>query len=131
MPVRSAGAARALVVLASVAMVLAIVAGYARRAVVDSDQFSNRATVALSDPSVRTLIADKITDEVVLKNESDLLAARPIIQSVASGCGRQQRVREPVPLGRPRRGSGAVRPRREHRDPHRGRRRHRPGGGAR
>ena len=82
---RSAGAARALVVLASVAMVLAIVAGYARRAVVDSDQFSNRATVALGDPSVRTLIADKITDEVVLKNESDLLAARPIIQSVASG----------------------------------------------
>src|SRR5919197_513110 len=85
MPVRSAGAARALVVLASVAMVLAIVAGYARRAVVDSDQFSNRATVALGDPSVRTLIADKITDEVVLKNQSDLLAARPIIQSVASG----------------------------------------------
>jgi hypothetical protein len=65
-------------------MVLAIVAGYARHAVVDSDQFANRATVALNDDSVRTLIAEKITDDVVLKNQQDLLAARPIIESVAS-----------------------------------------------
>jgi hypothetical protein len=83
--VRSAGVARTLVVLASVAMVLALVAGYARRAVVDSGQFANRATVALSDDNVKTLVADKITDDVVLKNQQDLLAARPIIQSVASG----------------------------------------------
>jgi hypothetical protein len=83
--VRSAGVARTLVVLASVAMVLALVAGYTRRAVVDSDQFANRATAALSDDNVKMLVADKVTDEVVLKRESDLLAARPIIQSVASG----------------------------------------------
>jgi hypothetical protein len=66
-------------------MVLALVAGYARRAVVDSGQFANRATVALNDDNVKTLVADKITDDVVLKNQQDLLAARPIIQSVASG----------------------------------------------
>jgi hypothetical protein len=83
--VRSAGAARTLVVLASVAMVLALVAGYARRAVVDSDQFANRATAALRDDNVKMLVADKLTDQVVLKQQSDLLAARPIIQSVASG----------------------------------------------
>jgi hypothetical protein len=83
--VRSRGVARALVVLSSIAIVLALVAWYARRAVVDSDQFSNRATAALRHDSVRTLIADRITDEVVLKKESDLLSARPIIQSVASG----------------------------------------------
>jgi hypothetical protein len=83
--VRSAGAARTLVVLAAVALVLALVAGYARRAVVDSDQFANRATVALGDDNVKSLIADKITDDVVLKNQRDLLSARPIIQSVASG----------------------------------------------
>jgi hypothetical protein len=83
--VRSAGAARTLVVLASVALVLALVAGYARRAVVDSDQFANRATVALNDDNVKTLVADRITDDVVLKNQRDLLSARPIIQSVASG----------------------------------------------
>src|SRR6266545_4629511 len=66
-------------------MVLALVAGYARRAVVDSDQFANRATAALNDDNVKTLVADRITDDVVLKNQQDLLAARPIIQSVASG----------------------------------------------
>jgi hypothetical protein len=73
-----------LVGLAAVVLVLALIAGYVRRAGVDSDQFANRATVALSDDSVRDLIADKLTDEVVLKNQSDLIAARPIIQSVAS-----------------------------------------------
>jgi hypothetical protein len=83
--VRSVGVARTLVVLASVGMVLALAAGYARRAVVDSDQFANRATVALSDDNVKSLIAERITDDVVLKNQQDLLAARPIIQSVASG----------------------------------------------
>jgi hypothetical protein len=77
-------AARVLVGLASLAIVLALVAAYARQAAVDSDQFANRATDALHDDSVRSLIAEKVTDEVVLKNEADLIAARPIIESVAS-----------------------------------------------
>ncbi len=71
-------------VLASLAVTLALVAAYARQAGVDSDQFANRATVALHDESVRSLIAQKVTDELVLKNEADLIAARPIIESVAS-----------------------------------------------
>src|SRR5918997_3364421 len=75
---------RLLVVAASVVMVLALVAGYARRAAVDSDQFANRATAALRDDSVRTVIAERITDDVVLAREADLIAARPLIQSVAS-----------------------------------------------
>jgi hypothetical protein len=73
-----------LVVLASMAIVLALVAAYARHAAVNSDQFANRATVALRDDSVRLLIAQKLTDEVILKNQADLIAARPIIESVAS-----------------------------------------------
>jgi hypothetical protein len=77
-------AAHVLVVLASLAVVLALVAAYARESAVDSDQFANRATAALRDDSVRSLVAQKITDEVVLKNEADLIAARPIIESVAS-----------------------------------------------
>jgi hypothetical protein len=76
--------ARTLAVAAAVAITLALVAGYVRRAAVDSDQFSNRATAALRDDSVRSLLAQKITDEVVLKHQSDLLAARPIIESVTS-----------------------------------------------
>jgi hypothetical protein len=77
-------ASRALVVIASCLLVLALVAGYARRAVVDSDQFANRATDALRDDSVRGLIATRITDEVVLKREEDLIAARPLIESVTA-----------------------------------------------
>ena len=70
---------------ASLATVLALVCAYVQRAVVDSDQFANRATAALRDDSVRSLAAQKITDEVVLKKEADLIAARPLIESVASG----------------------------------------------
>jgi hypothetical protein len=73
-----------LVVAACVAAVLALVVGYVRGAVVSSDQFANRATAALRDDSVRSLVATQVTDQVVLKNQSDLIAARPLIQSVVS-----------------------------------------------
>src|SRR3712207_4567406 len=73
-----------LMALGLVAMVLALMAGYVQRAVVDSDQFANRATVALSDESVRTLVAEQVTDKLVLQQASDLTAARPLIQSVVS-----------------------------------------------
>jgi hypothetical protein len=76
--------ARALIVLASAALVLAVVVGYVQRAALNSEQFANRATAALRDDSVRTLIAERITDEVVLRNEADLIAARPVIQSFAA-----------------------------------------------
>ena len=77
--------ARVLVVLATVVLVLAVLAGYARRALVDSDQFANRATAALRSAPVRALIADRITDDVVLARNGDLLAARPLVASVAEG----------------------------------------------
>jgi len=76
---------RVLVVLAAIFMALALVAAYARRTIVDSDQFANRATAALRDESVRTVIAERVTDEVVLKRQADLLAARPLIESAMSG----------------------------------------------
>jgi hypothetical protein len=75
---------RALVVAASAVIALALVAGYARRAAVDSDQFANRATAALRDDGVRAVVAERITDDVVLENAADLITARPIIQTVAA-----------------------------------------------
>jgi len=75
---------RILVVLASVFLVLAVATGYARRAVFNSDQFANRATAALEDENVRSLIAERVTDDVVLRHQSDLLAARPLIESATS-----------------------------------------------
>src|SRR3954452_22638859 len=71
--------------LASLLAVLALVAAYALHAGVNSDQFANRATVALRDDNVSNLVAQKITDDVVLKKDQDLLAARPLIESVTPG----------------------------------------------
>jgi hypothetical protein len=76
--------ARVLAAAACLAAALALVAGYVQHAATDSDQFANRATEALRDDSVRSLVATTITDEVVLKQQRDLIAARPIIESVAS-----------------------------------------------
>jgi hypothetical protein len=78
-------AATALVVAASVLLAAATLAGYARRALLDSDQFADRATATLGDPSVRTLVGDQVTDRVVLRHQADLLAARPIIASAIAG----------------------------------------------
>ena len=78
-------AVRALVVLASISAALALVTGYVQRAAVDSDQFANRAAAALRDDSVRAVVAERITDDLVLAKEANLVAARPLIQSVASG----------------------------------------------
>ena len=75
----------ALAVIASVALLLALVAGYVQRAVADSDQFADRATAALRDEGVRALLAERITDDLVLRQEPDLIAARPLIQSALSG----------------------------------------------
>jgi hypothetical protein len=85
----SAGARRGvtsgLVVLAGVLLVLATIAGYLRLAIVDSEQFANRATATLKDPSVRDLVAERVTDQVVLRSRSELLAARPLIIGATSG----------------------------------------------
>ena len=70
-------------VAASIAMLAALVGAYARHALIDSDQFANRASAALRDDSVRTLVAERITDQVA-GTDSNLIAARPIIESVAA-----------------------------------------------
>jgi hypothetical protein len=73
-----------LVVLACVAGALALLVGYFRHAAVDSDQFANRATVALKSSAVRSLIAERVTDQLILRHQADLIAARPLIESVVS-----------------------------------------------
>jgi hypothetical protein len=77
--------ATALVVLASLLLLGAALAGYARRTMLDSERFANRAQAALEDSAVRTVIGERVTDQLVLHNEADLLAARPIIASAVSG----------------------------------------------
>jgi hypothetical protein len=74
-----------LVVLASVLLCLLTLVGYARRAAFNSGQFANRATQSLQDPAVRTILAERVTDGLVLRADPDLLAARPLIAGIASG----------------------------------------------
>jgi hypothetical protein len=73
-----------LVVVASVALLLALVAGYVRRAAADSDQFANRATAAVRSEPVSALAAEQVTDQLILKRHSDLIGAKPLIESVVS-----------------------------------------------
>jgi hypothetical protein len=72
------------VVVASLALLLAVLSGYVDRVAINSEQFANRATVALRDPSVKQLIADRITDEV-LDEVPALSLARAVIRSVVAG----------------------------------------------
>jgi hypothetical protein len=76
-------ASTVLVAAAACALVLAVVAGYAKHAVLNPGQFANRAAATLRDDSVKSLIAERITDDVVLRRDPDLLAARPLIESIA------------------------------------------------
>jgi hypothetical protein len=78
-------AATVLVVVASVLLLGAALTGYARHAVLDGDQFANRATATLQAPAVRTEIADKVTDRLVSGRGADLIAVRPLISSAVSG----------------------------------------------
>ncbi|HEU4656790.1 MAG TPA: hypothetical protein VFR97_04670 [Capillimicrobium sp.] len=63
--------------------VAAIVVGYARTALLDADQFADRATAALREQPVRDLVARKITDKAVLRANRDLVSVRPLIESAA------------------------------------------------
>lgn len=80
-PRRWAGAA--LGTIGVVALLLALIAGYAQRALFDSDQFAARAAATLSNDAVQEQLAVAVTDDVVLRANADLVAARPLIEGIA------------------------------------------------
>ena len=73
-----------LAAIAGLAVLLALVLGYASRAFFDSDQFANRASVALSDQAVADRVATKVADELV-EGDPNLIAFRPVLEGVVSG----------------------------------------------
>jgi hypothetical protein len=78
----------ALGVIAGLALVLALAAGYVHDIAGSSHQFADRATSALRAPAVRAVVARRVTDDLVIPNAGQLLAARPLIQSaVAAAIG--------------------------------------------
>ena len=76
---------RVLVVVATFLLVGATATSYAWLALFDADRFVDRAAAALDDPGVRAAIAERVTDDVVLRQEPDLLAARPLVASAVAG----------------------------------------------
>jgi hypothetical protein len=76
---------RALVALTSLLLLATTVGWYARVAVIDSDGFADRAAASVKDADVRHLLAERVTDQVILRHQADLVAARPIIVSAVSG----------------------------------------------
>lgn len=74
-----------LAALAAVALLLSLALGYVQRAVGDDEQFANRATATLRDDAVRAIVAEQLTDQLVLRQQADLIAARPLIESAMGG----------------------------------------------
>jgi hypothetical protein len=72
-----------LAVLGCLCVAVALIAAYARTAVLDSDQFADRAVSALQEPSVREAIAREITEQAVLRASRDLVAIRPLVETAA------------------------------------------------
>jgi len=73
-----------LVILAALALLGALVSGYASDAFFDSDEFADRAAAALDDEGVRAEVALRVTDDLV-EADPDLVAVRPVIESAVSG----------------------------------------------
>jgi hypothetical protein len=76
--------AKSLVALGAVLFLLGGVGLYFDRAVFDSGSFADRAASTLQDESVRSVISEKVSDEVV-KSRPDLIGVQPLIGAVADG----------------------------------------------
>jgi hypothetical protein len=72
----------ALVVIGAVLLLVGTVTFYAREEVIDEQAFANRAVAALDDDGVRHLVAREIVVNLVDRGSTDLVAARPLLESV-------------------------------------------------
>ena len=120
--------AQVLLVATCLLLIAATLAAYATRALFDSDRFAERRRGRAAGPAVRQAVGDRVTDELVLPREADLLTARPLIAAAVARRGRRRRVRGAVPPRRARRARRGVPARPGHRHADAGRRRDRRGG---
>src|SRR5207244_2439897 len=56
---------------------------YVREQVLNRSAFEDRAVTAVQKPAVRSLIADRIVDEIIRRGAPDLITARPLLRSTA------------------------------------------------
>jgi hypothetical protein len=83
MTARSRPASIALTVVASVVLLFGDLAFFARVDLFDAKRFADNAVSTLDHSSVRDATAQKITDDLVLRADPDLVAVRPIIEATA------------------------------------------------
>ena len=79
------GLANVLAVLAAIVLLGAATTAFASRAFFDSGNFADRAASALDDEAVRAELGTRITDDLLLNAEPDLVAVRPVVESGISG----------------------------------------------
>jgi len=71
-------------VLAAILLLLSLLTMYANRVLFDSQQFANHVGAAIEEPAVKDEVGRLITDGII-DAQPDLVAVRPVIQSVAAG----------------------------------------------
>jgi hypothetical protein len=76
------GASIALAVLAGVLIFIGAVLLYARAEIIDADGFADNAAAALEDDATREVVATEIVIGLIENGSPDLVAARPVLESV-------------------------------------------------
>ena len=71
-----------LIVLGAVLLFVGTVAYYVRSEVIDQEAFADRALVALEDDGLRKVVRREIVVNLIDRGSSDLIAARPLLESV-------------------------------------------------
>ena len=82
------GRRRLSVALAVIGAFLALTGGtllYLRENIFDRDAFADRAEVAFSDQRVRLAVSQPVTDAIIDSGPTQLVNARPLIESVVVG----------------------------------------------
>ena len=64
-------------------MILALISGYASRALFNPDQFADRAAAALQEKAVADELGRRVAEELVI-TDPNLIAVRPVIEDVLS-----------------------------------------------
>jgi hypothetical protein len=72
----------ALIVIGGVLLLIGVLGFYARERVIDQETFADQATEALADDDVRRVVSREIVVNLIDQGSTDLIAARPLIESV-------------------------------------------------
>ena len=77
-------AATVLVVVGCALLLVGGITLYAREEIFNPDHFATRASTALQNQDVRTVLADRIVEEIINEGSSELIQAKPLLQAIVS-----------------------------------------------